>query len=529
MGDEDMSGVTHWALEALGLDADADERAVKRAYAARLKTTRPDSDPEGFQRLHAAYQAALEWGRTERDEDAPPSRRASRLADDTATPLPAIRMDAAQWQPLNGERQADADAAIGPSPLRAQPFDPAALLPPCIDQAVNALPDAFAAWLQACPELWSLRDKATFGRLLLQHLAAEVPPIRSDNMLALIAFFAIDDVHSGYDARQVTELRFAMQAVWDAEQILQGSARIALGSDRRGRPVYGRAHGQSRIEAAQAQRRIVDLRRFARQECPELLGRWWWPSMFWRALSRSRREGIVAALEGLDIDALPEGFDRNAARLWRESEEPQRLSWGRLFVALSVTLGCWITLMIPLVTLALPALFEGEPPIPLLMLPTLIVFPLFGLWLALQASRRLVLWQAGPDPAPGPMRWLHRGLTPALLAATLALGLIEREMPLRMTPLPFLLVLVICRLHIRHSTSLPGFLYRLTEHCEEWLHSSSYGLVMLFSVSLGTAIAIAIASVYGSLVPTVHAVAGLILMLWVWDLLLSIRARRDRA
>ncbi len=33
---------------ALGLDEDADERAVKRAYAQRLRSTRPDEDPEGF-------------------------------------------------------------------------------------------------------------------------------------------------------------------------------------------------------------------------------------------------------------------------------------------------------------------------------------------------------------------------------------------------------------------------------------------------------------------------------------------------
>jgi hypothetical protein len=49
-----------WAFAILGLTEDADERAIKRAYASKLKTTRPDQDPEGFQRLHQAYQAALD-------------------------------------------------------------------------------------------------------------------------------------------------------------------------------------------------------------------------------------------------------------------------------------------------------------------------------------------------------------------------------------------------------------------------------------------------------------------------------------
>ena len=37
----------------------ASERDVKRAYAKRLKTCRPDQDPEGFRKLHDAYTAAL--------------------------------------------------------------------------------------------------------------------------------------------------------------------------------------------------------------------------------------------------------------------------------------------------------------------------------------------------------------------------------------------------------------------------------------------------------------------------------------
>ena len=47
----------------LGIPANSDLKAVKRGYAAKLKVTKPDEDPEGFQRLHAAYKQASQLAR----------------------------------------------------------------------------------------------------------------------------------------------------------------------------------------------------------------------------------------------------------------------------------------------------------------------------------------------------------------------------------------------------------------------------------------------------------------------------------
>ena len=71
----------HWSYDHLDLSEDADARAIKRAYARQLKTARPDVDPDGFQRLHEAYQAALQVC----------ARRAAAAADDDAVPEPRLR------------------------------------------------------------------------------------------------------------------------------------------------------------------------------------------------------------------------------------------------------------------------------------------------------------------------------------------------------------------------------------------------------------------------------------------------------
>lgn len=47
------------ALKVLGLPRDADERAVRRAYATLVKRHCPDVDPSGFARVHTAYERVM--------------------------------------------------------------------------------------------------------------------------------------------------------------------------------------------------------------------------------------------------------------------------------------------------------------------------------------------------------------------------------------------------------------------------------------------------------------------------------------
>lgn len=68
----------NWPWSELGLPGPCELTEIRRAYAQLLKVNHPEEDPEGFQRLHNAYQAACRCARQ--------NQRAQRRAD--AEPAP---------------------------------------------------------------------------------------------------------------------------------------------------------------------------------------------------------------------------------------------------------------------------------------------------------------------------------------------------------------------------------------------------------------------------------------------------------
>ncbi|MCC5068915.1 J domain-containing protein [Xanthomonas campestris] len=182
-----------WAMEALGLPADADARAIKRAYAARLKATRPDDDPVAFQQLHETYQAALAWleatpwltaaattanidaGTSMAKQQAVSINEEARISRHRVhaefVRQPLLEAELSQWQD---------DAYVQEVATR-------------ILSATYSMPAAdFSAWLRALPELWSLELRPRIGYDIANRIAHDGVTLSDAFFDALIDSFSDD-------------------------------------------------------------------------------------------------------------------------------------------------------------------------------------------------------------------------------------------------------------------------------------------------------------------------------------------------
>jgi hypothetical protein len=197
----------------LGLHADADEHAVKRAYAQRLKQTRPEDDPEGFQTLHDHYRLALDHARWHAETAQTASTSPEPKQHETVVP------DIAQAAATT----ASPPAASAPPPITAEPavfaaqpvFDSddflQALLTRIDDDDVDKLRD----WLQSIDAFWSLAIKNHIGHIALQKLAKDRPPMRSELFDVILAFFDLNNALSDYDNVAIARLRNTLRLQYD--------------------------------------------------------------------------------------------------------------------------------------------------------------------------------------------------------------------------------------------------------------------------------------------------------------------------
>lgn len=183
----------------LGLERDADESAIKRAYARLLKTTRPDDDPVGFQRLNEAYQSALAQARQppmEWDEDEWEASEEPGLLADRAREIAMAAVE--QSDVVEEALPAQTDESFDPLPPSAREenvrFDFDAFYGEVLEQA-NGWDDAtLLRWLGAREDLYHLGLKQAVGSAFFQRLHADdnatMPPGRIE---VLCHFFGINE------------------------------------------------------------------------------------------------------------------------------------------------------------------------------------------------------------------------------------------------------------------------------------------------------------------------------------------------
>ena len=244
-----------WPFDELGLPPTNDIRQIKRAYAKRLKVTRPDDDPAAFERLHDAYRAALDrakgvapvtapWlgleallhSQADRDENRPPDPPTDAVAQTPSDSSPTASVDTrtrVRYEIDVDEPDAEIDA---PGPvaftMQLQTSEEASGSPQVIrtlsatlDQDLNESVEystdrkftqvplrrsdaeivseilhfastrpasELQAWLGGHPALWSLRRKEAI-RVELWHVLLAVPvALEPENIDVLFSAFQLD-------------------------------------------------------------------------------------------------------------------------------------------------------------------------------------------------------------------------------------------------------------------------------------------------------------------------------------------------
>ncbi|PFH09759.1 protein TonB [Collimonas sp. PA-H2] len=137
-----MHNIPHY-LGRLELDASADERAIKRAYARKLKQIDPEQDPAAFQALREVYEAALAWAQRNSAASKQVQITPEAVAPKTDFSLPRVPLQPA-GKPETREAEssvqaAHADSASKPAVTVADPR-----------QIVEAV---FREFLQSCAAL----------------------------------------------------------------------------------------------------------------------------------------------------------------------------------------------------------------------------------------------------------------------------------------------------------------------------------------------------------------------------------------
>lgn len=222
-------------FEVLGLDADADVAAIKRAYAARLKQVRPDADAEAFQALHEAYRVCLMAAASRREaHDDPPTAVVRDREVDVLTPLfPAMASDDAQ--PGHGTRTTDSFA------FAPEAFDPEAFADDLFSVSSTGSHRDIHAWLQSHDAFYAVGAREALAPAVIRELL-ERPNLPPRHLAALLNFFHLDEVGPEWSQWQEEVRELQARALMTPEHA--ATARELFGGPE---PVAPRHHNERSI------------------------------------------------------------------------------------------------------------------------------------------------------------------------------------------------------------------------------------------------------------------------------------------
>jgi hypothetical protein len=205
--------------QLLQIPLDADERAVKRAYAGLLKQTRPDDDAEAFQRLQEAYGFCLARAKTRHRQQGRPESTPARAtphvrglgADPVDSPAPRSPSAGTSRGECLGELGCDCSGGVpaadaGPStspPPRERAFD--TLLFSAELHRLLAIPDPrqMRTWLYAQEALYSVQLKHALRPVVVKAIH-DAPNIAAPNVLdTLVDFFGLNSLDRDGLAQQL--------------------------------------------------------------------------------------------------------------------------------------------------------------------------------------------------------------------------------------------------------------------------------------------------------------------------------------
>lgn len=411
-------------LHELGLGPDADARAVKRAYAARLKTTRPDADPEGFQALNEAYQAALAWiaanaaeapseatqeARQETTQPASAAAETQRLSAPETAPAPDTMHDSNGDFPHDDDTDASTVAQDDGDTVETVRFDVDGFLERCASLAAHSRDGELSAWLNAQPILWSLQHKAQLGQWLLQYLYQQRPPIEGRRFDVLAGFFGLLELNSGYDAYHIQRLRHRLHLAWEVQR---GHAHAL--ADR-----TGMDSGSIESNLRQITRILKQIQwplNMAQVLCAGLMPAY--PTAIRRFLHR---------LDFGNLDDLPAPINPAQVAFWNDAADRSRFSkprWAILAARwLAYTLAITLAITLAFVLLTTFDEFQTVGIVGLAFACSKVAAASFVglllLWLTSVAHKAFNEWQALPESDTTRQPWLRTSALPLLAVATL--------------------------------------------------------------------------------------------------------------